>query len=525
MLESTSGVTDQTANAAIRIALLEAENGRLRADVDTRERRIRILEEALRVLKADRFGASREKLNVAPGQGGLFNEAETMMELASALGTEVALQATPQREDKKRSATKPGRKAIASHLPRILVPHELPESERVCACGDTLVEIGEETSEQLDYVRPKIQVLQHVRKKYACRGCQQCVKTAPLPAQILPRSNAAPGLLAHIVTSKYVDALPLYRQESIFERHGVHLPRATQAAWIIALAERVQPLINLMDERLRESGYIRMDETPVQVLKSEKAATSEHYMWVRVSGPPRQRIILFDYDASRGDEAAARLLAGVSGYLQTDGWASYERVAKQYELTHCGCFAHARRRFFEAIKALPKSEQKSSTAAHEGVRRIDALYAIERESKALNDAQRTALREQKAVPHLTALHAWAHALAQETLPSAKLGDALNYLLKQWPKLIRYVQHGQLAIDTNVAENAIRPFALGRRNWLFADTVKGAKASASLYSLVQTARANELEPYAYLCRLFDQLPAAQCVADFEALLPWNITPVN
>ena len=461
MLESTSEASDQAANAAIRIALLEAENGRLRADVDTRERRIRMLEEALRVLKADRFGASREKLNAAPGQGGLFNEAETIMELSEVLGAEVALQATPQREDKRPSATKPGRKALAAHLPRILVPHELPESERVCACGDTLVEIGAETSEQLDYVRPKIQVLQHVRKKYACPGCEQCVKTAPLPAQMVPRSNAASGLLAHIVTSKYVDALPLYRQERIFERHGVHLPRATQAAWMIALAERVQPLINLMDERLRESGYIRMDETPVQVLKSERAPTAEHYMWVRVSGPPRQRIILFDYDASRGDEAAARLLAGASGYLQTDGWASYDRVAKQKELTHCGCFAHARRRFFEAIKALPKAEQKSSTAAHEGVRRIDVLYAIEREAKTMNDAERTALREHKAVPHLAALHQWASVLAQETLPSAKLGDALDYLLKQWPKLIRYVEHGRLAIDTNVAENAIRPFAVER----------------------------------------------------------------
>jgi transposase len=527
MLESTLDASDQAANAAIRIALLEAENERLRArdaehgaELQAREQRIRILEEALRVLKADRFGASREKLNVAPGQGGLFNEAETVVELAEVLGAEVELQATPQREDQQRSGTKPGRKAIAGHLPRIPVIHELPASERACGCGDTLIEIGAETSEQLDYVRPRIQVLQHVRKKYACPGCEQCVKTAPLPAQILPRSNAGPGLLAHIVTSKYVDALPLYRQETIFERHGVHLPRATQAAWIIALAERVQPLINLMDERLRDSGYIRMDETPVQVLKSEKAATSEHYMWVRVAGPPRQRIILFDYDASRGADVAARLLTGVSGYLQTDGYAAYDGVARQHELIHCGCFAHARRRFFEAIKALPKTEQKSSTAAHEGVRRIDALYAIEREAKTLNEAERSALREQKAVPQLAALHYWASALAQETLPSGKLGEALDYLLTQWPKLIRYVQHGQLAIDTNQAENAIRPFALGRRNWLFADTIKGAKASASLYSLVQTARANELEPYAYLCRLFDQLPAATSVADFEALLPFS-----
>ena len=532
MLETPLHSIETPVDAASRIALLESENERLRvrdaersAELEARERRIRLLEEALRVLKADRYGASREKLSVAPGQGGLFNEAEATIELTEAVGAEIELTATPLREDKKRSAMKPGRKAIASHLPRIPIVYELPESERHCACGSTLIEIGTEVSEQLDYLPAKVQVLQHVRKKYACPGCEQCLKTAALPAQILPKTNASPGMAAHVVTSKFVDALPFYRQEVIFERHGVSLPRSTQAAWIIALAERVQPLINLMDERLRESGYIRMDETPVQVLKSEKAATSEHYMWIRVAGPARQRIILFDYDASRGAEVAARLLEGASGYLQSDAYGAYDPVAKQYGLTHCGCMAHARRRFFEAIKALPKAEQKAATAAHEAVRRIDVLYDIEREAKGLSDAERTALRQQKAVPQLKALHEWASALVEQTLPSGKLGEALNYLLKQWPKLIRYVEDARLAIDTNLAENAIRPFALGRRNWLFADTVKGAKASASLYSLVQTARANELEPYAYLRRLFAELPAAQSVADFEALLPWNITLTN
>ena len=522
MLETPASLRETTVDVGTRIALLESENERLRADAEGRERRIRLLEEALRVLKADHYGASREKLGVAPGQGGLFNEAEATLEITEAVGAEIELRATPQREDKARSALKAGRKAIASHLPRIQIFYELPESERQCACGSTLIEIGTEVSEQLDYVPAKVQVLQHVRKKYACPGCEQCLKTAPLPPQILPKTNASPGMAAHVVTSKFVDALPFYRQEVIFERHGVRLPRSTQAAWIIALAERVQPLINLMDERLRESGYIRMDETPVQVLKSEKAATAEHYMWIRVAGPVRARVILFDYDASRGAEVAARLLEGAGGYLQTDGYKAYDPVAKRHGLTHCGCFAHARRGFFEAIKALPKTEQKSATAAHEGVRRIDALYEIEREAKGLSDAERTALRQRKAVPQLDALHEWASALVAQTLASGKLGDALGYLLQQWPKLIRYIEDGRLAIDTNLAENAIRPFALGRRNWLFSDTVNGAKASASLYSLVQTARANELEPYAYLRRLFTELPAARSVADFEALLPWKIT---
>jgi transposase len=278
-----------------------------------------------------------------------------------------------------------------------------------------------------------------------------------------------------------------------------------------------------MDERLRSTGYIRIDETPVQVINSEKAASSEHWMWVRVAAPPRQRIILFDYDASRSGEVAARLLEGAHGVIQSDGYSAYDQVAKHHGLVHCGCIAHARRKFFEAIKALPKKEQKSATAAHEAVRRIDELYKIERESSLLGDAERAVVRQEKALPLLKSLRTWAADLELQTLPSGKLGKALAYLLKQWPKLIRYTEDGKVAIDTNLAENAIRPFALGRRNWLFADTVSGAKASAHLYSLVQTARANELEPYAYLRRLFTELPAAQAVEQIEVLLPWKLQP--
>jgi transposase len=527
MFESNPAAPADAMDGAARIALLESELEVLRrrdaersAELAARERRIRLLEEALRILQADRYGASREKLHVAPGQTELFNEAETIAELNEVLGTEVSLKATPQREDKS-GGTKPGRKAIAAHLPRVAIVHDLPKDERHCACGSPLVEIGSDISEQLDYVPPKIRVLQHVRKKYACPGCEQCVKTAPLPAQILPKTNAAPGLLAHLVTSKYVDALPLYRQEAIFARYGVSLPRATQAAWIIALAERVQPLINLMDERLRNSGYIRIDETPVQVINSEKPATAEHWMWVRVAGPPRQRIILFDYDPSRGHDVAERLLDGAHGTVQSDGHHAYDQVAKYYGLIHCGCIAHARRKFFEAIKALPKEVRDQPTAAHEAVRRIDELYKIERDIGTFTDAERAAVRKDKAAPLLESLNTWATGLMQGTLPSGKLGEALVYLRNQWPKLIRYIDDGQVAIDTNLAERAIRPFALGRRNWLFADTVSGARASAHMYSLVQTARANELEPYAYLCRLFAELPVAQTVEQIEALLPWNI----
>lgn len=516
---------------SLRAAALEAQVVQLStalterdARLAARERRIELLEEALRWLKADRYGASRERLAVAPGQRGLFNEVEVLDELAAVSGVEPPLTATPLREEKPAAKVKAGRRALACHLPRREVRHELPAAERVCGCGSALQEIGNEVSEQLDFVPARIEVVRHVRIKYACPGCQRGVKTAAVPAQVLPKSNAAPGLLAHLVTAKYVDALPLYRQEAQFARYGVALPRATQAAWIIGLTAPLQPLMNLLDERLRESGYVRMDETPVQVIHSDKARGAEHWMWVRVAGPPQRRIILFDYDPSRSGQTAGRLLEGASGYLQTDGYGAYDGVAARLALTHVGCFAHARRKGFEAIKALPKGAA-ANTPAHELVRRIDALYAIEREVKTLPAEDRTRVRHERARPLLKSLHEWAHAQAAQTLPSGKLGEALGYLLTQWPKLARYLDDPRLAIDTNLAENAIRPFALGRRNWLFSDTVNGARASATLYSLVSTARANGLEPYAYLHRLFDRLPHARTVEDLETLLPFTASEVS
>jgi transposase len=523
MLESPPVGADTAVNASDRSAVLEVENTELRARVESRDQRIRLLEEALRVLKANTYGPSRERLSVAAGQVELFNEIEATLEVAEAVGVEPELKATPLR-DEKRGAGKPGRTRLAAHLPRVEIRHELTEAERQCGCGGVLAEIGADVSEQLDYVPAKVQVLRHVRVKYACPGCEQCVKTAALPEHILPKTNASPGLLAQLVTSKYVDSLPLYRQEAMFERYGVRLPRATQAAWMIGLTVPLQPLLNLMDERLRSSGYVRIDETRVQVLNSDKAPSALHWMWVRVAGPKHQRIILFDYHPSRGGEVADALIEGCSGYLQSDGYQAYEGASERAGLLHVGCFAHSRRRFFEALKALPNAQRKQASAAHEAVRRIDALYLIERQIKDLSDQERTRIRTEEAVPQLASLREWAGRMQHETMPSGKLGEALGYLITQWAKLVRYVEDPRLAIDTNLAENAIRPFALGRRNWLFADTVKGAKASAALYSIVSTARANGLEPYAYLRRLFAELPKAKTVEDFEGMLPFNTAPI-
>jgi transposase len=520
MLEPSSSTDEQAQIAQLQALVLarETEIKAREAEIKERERYIRLLEEALRLMRVEKYGASREKLGEVPGQRGLFNEAEAAVEVLEAVGFDAPLEATPLREDKA-PAKSPGRTALPAHLPRIEVRHELPASERICGCGTALTRIGEETAEQLDYVPAKIQVIRHVRPKYACGHCHVGVKIAPAPAQILPRSNVSSRLLAHLITAKFVDGLPFYRTQTMLARHDIALPRGTQAAAVIRAHVPVIPLMNLMDERLRASDYIRIDETSVQVLKSE-ADSPHHQMWVRVAGPPGQRLILFDHDPSRSSQVAIRLLDGARGYVQSDGYAAYDTAAASLQLTHVGCFAHARRRFFEAIKALPKSEQKKNTAAHEIVRRIDALYAIEREIKPLSDEERRQVRQARAVPLLDSLHTFVESLQNETLNSGKLGEALTYLANQWPKLIRYVEDGRVAIDTNLAENAIRPFALGRRNWLFADSLKGAKASAAWYSLVETAKANGLEPYAYLCRLFERLPHAKTVEDFEALLPFS-----
>jgi transposase len=505
-------------DAQAQIAQLEALLSERAAEIEARDRRIRLLEEALRLMRVEKYGASREKLGEAPGQRGLFNEAEAALEVIEAVGMEPELCATPLRDDKAPTKS-PGRKALPAHLPRIEVRHELPAIERICGCGSALQEIGAETSEQLDIIPAKIQVIRHVRPKYACGRCHTGVKIAPVPAQILPRSNVSPRFLAHLITSKFVDGLPFYRLQTVLARHDVATPRGTQAAVTINAHSPVMPLMNLMDERMRSSGYIRIDETPLQVLKSD-ASSQQHWMWVRVAGPPGQRLILFDHDPSRSAQVAARLLDGACGYVQSDGYAAYDAVAASLQLAHVGCFAHARRRFFEAVQALPTSEQKKNTAAHEIVRRIDALYAIEREIKHLSDEERRHARQTRAVPLLHALHTFAQSLQTQTLSSGKLGEALAYLAKQWSKLVRYVDDGRLAMDTNLAENAIRPFARGRRAWLFADSVKGAKASAAFFSLVETAKANGVEPYAYLCRLFERLPHAKTVEDFEALLPFS-----
>ena len=499
------------AQLTLTIADLEHEKRTHQSTIDS-------LHEQLRLLQHHRFGRRSEKYD--PNQLDLFNEAEV---------TEDSIEESDLQADEPtvtvpaHTRKKGGRKPLPATLPRIDVIHDLPEEEKVCAHdGERLVSIGEVVSEQLDIIPAKVQVIRHIRKKYACPCCELGVKTAPLPPQPIPKSIASPGTLAQIAVSKYQDALPLYRQQTIFKRLGVELPRATLAQGMIRLGVLVQPFINLLRDQLLEYDLVQMDETPVQVLKEPgKTASSKSYMWVQKGGPPDRPILLYEYDPSRSQQVPLRLLEGFNGYLQTDGYEGYAAVAAQALVIQVGCWAHARRKFDEAIKAQGKTQKPTPGKATKALAFIQKLYRIEALIKHDTPQARFQARQEQALPILADMRAWLNQSLTQVPPKTTLGKALYYLDHQWDKLIRYCEDGRLKIDNNPVERAIRPFVTGRKNWLFSDTVKGAKASANLYSLIETAKANGLEPYHYLRYVFKELPAAQSIADLEALLPFNI----
>jgi transposase len=482
-------------------------------------RRIALLEEMVRLQNQKRFGSSSEK---SPDQQEMFNEAEL---------TDAAEQCLPEQETEPAQAIntdspqngakkKPGRKPLPEDLPRIRVEHDLPEEALTCSCGCQRTVIGEETSEQLEIIPAKMQVIVNVRKKYACKQCEGSIKTADLPPQPIPKSNASPGLLAHIVVSKFQDALPLYRQELMLQRAGIELGRNTLASWVIKSGELIQPLINLLEDKLLAYPVMHCDETSVQVLKEPgKEATSKSYMWVRVGGPPTQPIRLFHYADNRGGDVARQLLNGYQGYVQTDDYAGYNGACSENGITQLGCWAHARRKFVEAQKA--NSKNKTSGKADMAVNLIGVLYRIEKRIKDNPPEEKYRVRQEETVLQLQKIREWLDKTLHNTLPKGLLGKAVAYLDKNWDKLTVYTQDGGLNIDNNPAENAIRPFVVGRKNWLFSATVPGAKASANLYGLIETAKSNGLEPYQYLRHVFTVLPKAATVEAIEALLPWNL----
>lgn len=481
-----------------------------KSQLTQQQTRIRALEELLAALKQRQFGASSEKISA--DQLALFNEAECEYADVAEPEETISVPAHQRRSHRRIS--------ISVELPREDIIHDLPTAQKICPHdGTALKQIGFESHEQLDIIPAQIKVLRHLRLKYACPCCEQHIVIAQKPAQPIEKSIASPGLLSFVATQKYVDALPLYRQAEIFKRIGVELDRTTLANWMVKCGQLIQPLINLLHETMLEQPMLHMDETVVQVLNEPgKTAQSQSYMWLLRT--TLQPAVLFHYAPTRSGDVPQHLLREFSGALMVDGYEGYSAVCAQNAITRLGCWAHARRKFIEA--QLPQKNKPGKTGkADQALAWIQQLYRLEHNIKLLSTDERLMARQQHAQPILDKLKIWIEKSILQVPPQTALGKALHYCHNQWPRLTRYVEHGDYPIDNNPAENAIRPFVIGRKNWLFSASQQGASASANLYSLIETAKANGLEPYAYLKKVFSELPNAKTLGEVEALLPWQV----
>jgi len=502
-----------------RILELQSQNQQL-------ANRIGQLEELFRLAQLKRFAPSSEKL-----KDRVFDEAEQIAATEPADDDSddgFALPNTGLPEVDPAERGKRGRKPLPAELPRQRIEYDLTEEQKICpCCQNALHRMGEEVSEQL-HMEVKASVLQHVRFKYACRACERNAErtpivTAPMPTQPLPGSHASAAMIATVTTGKYVDGTPLYRMEHALARAGIAVSRGTLANWIIRPAElHYSRLYAALHQTLLSQPLIHGDETTVQVLKEEgKSAQSKSYMWVyRSAEDCVQPVVLFDYQPGRGQEYPKAFLAGYQGMLMSDGYSAWRTIKAA---THLGCLAHSRRMFVDAHKGQKK---KTGGRALQALEYFKALYQVETLAKAeLPEGEARIdytyrLRQEHSVPLLEAFKTWLDTQAPQILPESLLGKAISYTRNQWEYLGRYVIDGRAAVDNNILERDIRPFATARNSWLFSDTVAGAKASAMVYSLVLTCRACDVEPYAYLHHVLTELPQRAADEDISDLLPFN-----
>lgn len=425
-----------------------------------------------------------------------------------------------------REARNTGRKPLPANLPREQVMHDIPEHDRYCPCCHGAIQpIGEEITEQLTVIPAQYKVLQHVRKKYVCRKCSKFV-TAPSPQHLIEKSSyASPDFLAHVACSKYQFGLPFYRQESIFEQQGLSFNRTTLANLMISTSDRLSAVLEQLRHELLSQDAIHADETTIQVLKEPgRKAQSKSYLWLYRSREDAGRpVVLFEYQQTRQAAHPRRVLdidgeMPFVGYLQVDGYAGYNGLNG---VIRVGCMAHVRRKFMEIIKTLPK--EATRTHAHYAVDVIGKLYDIERKIRGSPHSIRHRVRQDESVPILNEFKAWLDDILSRVTPQSGLGRAVRYAVDQWDAVSRYVCDGRLSIDNNVAERSIKDVVIGRKNWLFADSVEGARTNAAMYSLVLTAKANGIDPFKYLRYLIETMPKLRRAHDVHCLLPWN-TPL-
>ncbi len=481
--------------------------------IQVKEKQIKFLNQRLNHLLQSQYGRKSEKYDHSQ-QCLLFDEANVddaeEAKIAEA-ESEIAVAA---------HARKPrGRKPLPKNLPRVRIEHDLPEEDKTCACGCQLTKIGEDCSEQLDIIPAKVQVIEHVRFKYACKGCEETIKRSPLPPQPIPKSIASPGLLAHVLVSKYKDHLPLYRQEQIFQRMGVDIPRNTLSHWVIRCGNLLAPLTAELQKIICYYDIAFADETTVQVLKEkDQAPHNKSYMWLFAGGPLNQRSFVYEYHPSRAHDIPKDFLSSFNGYLHSDGYQAYQTLFKTQPIVGVACWMHARRRFMDIVKTIKGNK---TGLCHWAVALIAKLYKVETEAKNMPPDKRKAWRDKNAKPLLEKMKAWLDKKINTTAPDSPIGKAISYCLKYWEGLTCYLEDGRLEIDNGISERAIKPFAVGRKNWLFSDSPSGATAGAVIYSLIETCKAHKIEPYHYLRYVLEKIPACQSNSDYSQLLPFNI----
>ncbi len=503
------------------ISSLETQTGELAKTVESQQIRIEQLTDLLAKSQKAIYGQSSEKRRYVfdedNGQVSLFNEAEVEAKNEAA---EPSVQDIVSSYSRKPKRT---REELAESVPVVEVICDLDESKRSCnICNADLRYLGKEhVRDELEIIPAQIRVLRYVRFNYVCTVCEKetgdaNIVKAPVPAPVMKRSLASPSTVAYVMYQKYANGMPLYRQEKDWANQGVTLSRATLANWIIRPShEWLEPMYDAMKKHLLTEPLIHADESVLQVLKEEgRKASTESRMWVYTSGRSPTPTILFEYQPTRSGQHARRFLEGFSGYLQTDGYSGYNAVPN---VIHCGCLAHLQRKFEEAI---PKGADIKTSKAAIGYDYCNRLFGKEREWVGLSPEERYEERLVYAKPILDEFYQWVSQL--NPMQNSNLGKAITYALNQKESLTNFLLDGRIELSNNRAENAIRPYVTGRKNWMFADTTKGAKASAIVYSMIESAKANQLNPYMYLVYLLSNLPSLKELSQetLEHYLPWS-----
>lgn len=481
------------------------------------EAKVRWFEEQFHLARHKQFGASSERS--VKEQRNLFNEAEAISE-AGFVDEEIRQTITYERK-------KPGRKPIPKDLPIERIEYRLSEEERICtACNGLMHEMSEEVRHEVKLIPAQVKIVQHARIVYGCRNCEKNgievpIKTATAPRPVIEKGLASPSAVAYVMTMKFVDGVPLYRQEQHYARLGIDLSRGVLSNWMLKGSEWLELIYSRLKRTLLEQEILHADETTLQVLKEPgRAAETQSYMWLYRTGSQGPPIVLYEYQQTRSGEHPRNFLKGFKGYLHADGYAGYHDIP---DVTLCGCWAHLRRKFDEALKGLPPKKRSSGSRAREALDRINRLFAIEQKLKRSTPEERLQIRNLRSRPVVDEFRKWLDDILPGIMPKSLLGVAINYGRNQWSKLVRFLEDGRIEIDNNRSERSIKPFVIGRKNWLFCNTPKGARASATIFSIIETAKENGVNPYAYLNHLFEKLPNLDSRDDatIDHLLPWNV----